>query len=76
MATDPDNLEMRKDFAPQFSDILNEEISLAEILAGSIAIDSRIGYEPSNQYLFVRNDLWEKVINCEHLKASGLCAVE
>ena len=29
--------------------------------------DSRIGFEASNHYYYVPQDLVEKVINCEHL---------
>ena len=30
--------------------------------------DSRIGYEATNQYYYVTQDLIEKVINCEYVR--------
>lgn len=49
--------------------LLDEEILLAKKLYQLVSQDSRIGYEPSNHYFFTANDLREKVINCEFLKA-------
>ena len=48
--------------------ILDEEIEIAKRLLGIVKRDSRIGFEASNHYYYVGNDLREKVINCEHLK--------
>ncbi len=49
-------------------DLLDAEIDLAKRLWAVMRRDSRIGFEASNHYLYVENDLLEKVINCEHLK--------
>ena len=57
----------RRDKDELFS-ILDEEIALAKHLAGIVMRDSRIGFEASNHYYYVPNDLKEKVINCEYLK--------
>ncbi len=47
--------------------ILEEEIALAKRLYEVIRRDSRIGFEASNHYYYVENDLKEKVLNCEYL---------
>jgi hypothetical protein len=47
--------------------ILNHEIQLASELFELCGKDSRIGYEASNQYYYVQQDLVEKVINCNYL---------
>ena len=48
--------------------MLDEEIEIARKLHKIVIHDSRIGFEPSNQYLYVINDLKEKVLNCIYLK--------
>lgn len=48
--------------------LLDEEIEIARKLHKIVIHDSRIGFEPSNQYLYVINDLKEKVLNCIYLK--------
>ncbi|PVD52924.1 hypothetical protein DC498_08235 [Terrimonas sp.] len=47
--------------------ILKQEIQLASELFEICSRDSRIGYEASNQYYYVLQDLVEKVINCNYL---------
>lgn len=47
--------------------ILHEEIEIAKMLYKIVLKDSRIGFEPSNQYNYTRFDLVEKVINCHYL---------
>ncbi len=54
---------------PAMQSILDEEISLAQRQLKLLRRDSRIGYEPTNHYLFTANDLLEKIINCLELKA-------
>jgi hypothetical protein len=49
------------------SEILVGEIELAKALHGIQANDSRIGFEASNQYYYVAEDLMEKVLNCRDL---------
>ena len=60
-----------RDFCPdreKMSAVLNEEISLAQKLAGICRCDSRIGFEASNHYFYSLNDLLEKVISCCFIK--------
>jgi hypothetical protein len=48
--------------------LLKEKQTALDLLEASIK-DSRIGFEASNQYYYVAQDLLEKIINCEHLIA-------
>ncbi len=52
----------------EIQQLLEDEIAAAVSLYPTVAADSRIGYEASNHYFYVPQDLIEKVINCEHLK--------
>ncbi len=47
--------------------ILDEETELARRQMALTWIDSRIGYEPTNHYVFTPMDLLEKVISCKML---------
>ena len=47
--------------------VLHEEIDLARRLHAIQVRDSRIGFEASNHYFYVPNDLAEKVLNCRGL---------
>jgi hypothetical protein len=49
-------------------DILDREIKLAVELFVITRRDSRIGFEASNQYYYVPQDLVEKVIDCEYVR--------
>lgn len=49
------------------SEILHGEIELAKALHRIQSSDSRIGFEASNQYYYVPEDLMEKVLNCRDL---------
>ncbi|GLR16982.1 hypothetical protein [Portibacter lacus] len=49
-------------------EILKSEIELAKALYKVTANDSRIGFEASNQYFYLPQDLMEKVINCRYLE--------
>jgi hypothetical protein len=49
------------------SNILEREIELARALYRIQSGDSRIGFEASNQYYYVPEDLMEKVLNCRDL---------
>lgn len=49
--------------------ILDEEIALAKELHTLIIEDSRIGFEAANHYAYTANDMREKVVSCEYLKA-------
>ncbi len=47
--------------------LLQDEIRLAKELFAISRADSRIGFEATNHYYYVPQDLMEKVINCEYL---------
>jgi hypothetical protein len=49
-------------------EILTEEEELAKRLILAQSRDSRIGFEATNHYMYVQNDLIEKVLNCRDLK--------
>lgn len=52
--------------------LLHSEIELATQLHALQSIDSRLGFEASNHYFYIPNDLVEKVINCQYLLAEWL----
>jgi hypothetical protein len=54
--------------------VLKEEITLAQRLHAIQSRDSRIGFEASNHYFFVPQDLVEKVVNCRDLLTRWLPA--
>jgi hypothetical protein len=51
----------------QIESILHNEIRLAQRLWEIQSADSRIGFEASNHYFYIPQDLIEKVINCRDL---------
>lgn len=51
----------------QINTLLKEEIAIAADLFTLMGKDSRIGFEASNQYYYVRQDLVEKILNCRQL---------
>ncbi len=68
-----DQLSAEKDktkatrLVPQLETILRKEIVLAKRMAQLQGNDSRLGFEASNHYFYVCNDLAEKVMNCRDL---------
>lgn len=58
----------KRNLKNKINTILNNEISLAKELFEIAKRDSRIGYEATNQYYYVTQDLIEKVINCEYVR--------
>jgi hypothetical protein len=68
-----DQLALEKDkklkieLAGQLEKILLQEIGLAKRMALLQGGDSRLGFEASNHYFYVCNDLAEKVLNCRDL---------
>jgi hypothetical protein len=50
-------------------EVVDEEIEVAKALLLIVRRDSRIGYEASNHYYYTRQDLREKVLNCEQVRA-------
>ena len=47
--------------------LVENEISLTKELYALVLEDSRIGFEPSNQYFYVPNDLLEKIVSCKQI---------
>ncbi|MFO1499220.1 MAG: hypothetical protein U1G07_12635 [Verrucomicrobiota bacterium] len=52
--------------------VLESETALATALLAIQQRDARIGFEASNQYYYVPQDLAEKVLNCRHLLEAWL----
>ncbi len=52
--------------------LLKRELELAQELHAIQSKDSRIGFEASNHYFYIPNDLVEKAINCQHLLESWI----
>jgi hypothetical protein len=57
----------RSPLIAQLEKVLRDELTLAKRLLAIQSRDSRIGFEATNQYYYVREDLLEKVINCRDL---------
>ena len=49
--------------------LLDEEIALAAKLLKLARQDSRLGFEATNHYAYTVNELLEKIINCQYIKA-------
>lgn len=47
--------------------IVTDEIAIVKQLLPLVEADSRIGYESSNHYFYIPQDLLEKLINCEYV---------
>jgi hypothetical protein len=63
-AKTPDDAERH---IAMLSEVLRGEIELAKALHRIQSEDSRIGFEATNQYYYVPEDLMEKVLNCRDL---------
>ena len=57
----------RASLARQLETCLRRELDLAVRLHALQSVDSRLGFEASNQYYYVPLDLAEKVLNCQDL---------
>lgn len=60
----------------EITPVLDEEIELAQRLHAVMLRDSRIGFEASNHYYYTANDLKEKILNCENLRAGLLSRLQ
>ena len=58
----------RSKLKEEINNILDNETELAIQLFKLTRQDSRIGFEASNQYYYVPQDLMEKVIDCEYVR--------
>jgi hypothetical protein len=63
--------EQREQFEAEIRAILQDEIAVAKELFSLTRQDSRIGFEASNQYYYLPQDLMEKVIDCRYISASN-----
>ena len=61
------NPEKMRELKAQMNTLLENEIELTRELYFLAREDSRIGFEPSNQYFYVPNDLLEKIISCQQI---------
>lgn len=53
---------------PEMLNIIDREIITARDQMHVTTIDSRIGYEPTNHYVYRPIDLLEKIINCHYIR--------
>jgi len=67
LAADGLDEDTRTGLRDQLRAIAADEIETAVALYAIAKADSRIGYEASNHYFYVPQDLVEKVVNCEYL---------
>ena len=58
---------LRRQAGEDFRRFILEERELALTLLRIVRQDSRIGFEASNHYFYVENDLLEKILNCDDL---------
>jgi hypothetical protein len=59
----------KSDLRDELIQVLRSEVDLARQLYRIQSQDSRIGFEATNHYFYIPQDLLEKIINCEHLIA-------
>ena len=59
--------EKKTKLISQMTSLLKNEIALTKELYDLTLEDSRIGFEPSNQYFYVPNDLLEKIVSCKQI---------
>lgn len=57
------------DKTAETQNLLDDEIKLASELLELARKDSRLGFEATNHYAYTVNELLEKIINCEYIKA-------
>lgn len=63
-------IRVRESDSLQAAAVLRDEIDLSRRLFDLVAKDSRIGFEATNQYGYIRFDLIEKILSCRQLLAS------
>jgi hypothetical protein len=66
LGSEKDQIKIQE-IGAKLKQILKAEIILAKRMATLQGGDSRLGFEASNHYFYVCNDLAEKVINCRYL---------
>ncbi len=60
-------VERKTELASEIKLLIENEIILTQELYYLMQEDSKIGFESANQYLYVQNDLLEKIINCRYI---------
>jgi len=60
-------IRVRSSDKAQAAAVLRDEIDLSRRLFDLVAQDSRIGFEATNQYGYIRFDLAEKILSCRQL---------
>ncbi len=61
------SVELRQRAGNELHKTLEDEMSCAKQLFSLTRVDSAIGFEASNQYYYLPQDLMEKAINCRYL---------
>ena len=59
--------EKKAELIGKMTSLIENEIELAKELYSLTLEDSRIGFEPCNQYFYVPNDLLEKIVSCKQI---------
>jgi len=68
MKNSPDSSrEAQKEIRQKMQQILRDEIELAKSMYRLTKLDARIGFESTNHYWFIPDDLLEKVISCQQI---------
>jgi len=57
----------RAAYRAELCTIVRDELSTTKRLLPLVKADARIGYESSNHYYYIPQDLLEKVLNCRHI---------
>jgi hypothetical protein len=61
------SIDRKTKLASEIRMLVENEIELTKELYYLMQEDSKIGFESANQYLYVQNDLLEKIINCRFI---------
>jgi len=62
-----ENADTAQPLLDEIERLIKSELDLAKRLYAIQAVDSRLGFEASNQYFYIPMDLAEKVLNCRDL---------
>jgi len=61
------SINRKTKLASEIKMIVKNEIELTKELYYLMQEDAKIGFESANQYLYVQNDLLEKIVNCQYI---------
>ena len=59
--------EKKTELNMKMKSLVENEITLTKDLYALVLEDSRIGFEATNHYYYVTNDLLEKIVNCRQI---------